>query len=88
MKKFFWTIIFVIFTSSVYAQGLSMSTGVLDYSDDKKKASFVEATFSFSENISFNTPIGNFVPMTGAMLTEDNAAMLYAGIKTEYKIGN
>jgi len=88
MKKIFCAILFVLMSTSAYASGLAMSTGMLDYSDDNKKAGFLEATYSFSEDKSVDTKIGKFVPITGAMLTEDNAAMLYAGIKVDYKIGN
>ena len=88
MKKIFLVGIFSILASVANAQGLAFSTGILDYSDDKKKSGFLEATYSFSEQRSFETIIGKIVPMTGAMLTDDNASMIYAGIKTEYKIGN
>src|SRR6056300_476433 len=88
MKKIFLVGIFSILASVANAQGLAFSTGILDYSDDKKKSGFLEATYSFSEQRSFETIIGKIVPMTGAMLTKDNASMIYAGIKTEYKIGN
>ncbi len=88
MRKIILAGLFSLISSSVFAQGLSMSTGVLDYSDDNARAGFLEATYSFDEEKSFNTKIGKFVPITGAMLTEDNATMLYVGIKSEYKIGN
>jgi hypothetical protein len=80
--------LFILLTSSAFAKGLALSTGVLDYSDKKKKAGFLEGTYSFSEDKALETSIGKFVPITGAMLTEDNASMVYAGIKADYKIGN
>ena len=40
MKKLFLSGLFVLLTSSAFAKGLALSTGVLDYSDDKKKAGF------------------------------------------------
>ncbi len=88
MKKIFSALIFSLYATTVFSQGLIMSTGMLDYSDDKKKAGFVEATYSLSEDKSYKTSLGKFVPITGAMLTEDNATMIYAGIKADYKIGN
>jgi hypothetical protein len=88
MKKIFATFLLCIIATSAFSQGISLSSGVLDYSDDNKRAGFLEATYTFSEAKSFNTKIGNFFPITGAMLTEDNAAMVYAGIKADYKIGN
>jgi lipid A 3-O-deacylase len=80
--------VFTFIVSIVNAQGIALTTGVLDYSDRKKRSEFFEANYSFSENKSLETIIGKIVPMTGAMLTKDNASMIYAGIKTEYKIGN
>ena len=80
--------IFTFIVSIVNAQGIALTTGVLDYSDHKKRSEFFEVNYSFSEDKSLETIIGKIVPMTGAMLTKDNASMIYAGIKTEYKIGN
>ena len=88
MKKLFLSGLFILLTSSAFGKGLALSTGVLDYSDKKKKAGFLEGTYSFSEDKALETSIGKFVPITGAMLTEDNASMVYAGIKADYKIGN
>ena len=88
MKKILAASLLSLTATSAFSQGISLSTGMLDYSDDNKRAGFLEATYTFSEAKSFNTKIGNFFPITGAMLTEDNAAMVYAGIKADYKIGN
>ena len=88
MKKLFLSGLFILLTSSAFAKGLALSTGVLDYSDDKKKSGFLEGTYSFGEDKAFETAIGKLVPITGAMLTEDNASMVYAGYKVDYKIGN
>ena len=57
-----------------------MSSGILDYSDDHKRSGFVEATYSF-KNTNNENFLGKFVPITGAMITQDNATMLYSGIK-------
>mgnify|MGYP000450808292 CR=1 FL=1 len=88
MRKLFISGLFILLTSSAFEKGLVLSTGVLDYSDKKKNSGFLEGTYSFSEDKSLKTLIGKFVPITGAMLTEDNATMIYAGIKADYKIGN
>ena len=47
MKKIFCILIFSFLATSSYARGLSMSSGILDYSDDKKRSGFVEATYTF-----------------------------------------
>jgi lipid A 3-O-deacylase len=89
MKKLFFTVLLLLFsTSSGFTKGLALSTGVLDYSDSQKKAGFLEGTYSFGEEKSLETSIGKLIPITGAMLTEDNASMIYAGYKVNYKFGN
>tara|TARA_X000000950_G_scaffold176136_1_gene214025 strand:- start:187 stop:630 length:444 start_codon:yes stop_codon:yes gene_type:complete len=69
-------------------QGIALSTGMLDYSDDNKRSGFIEATYSFDQSKFLETTLGKFVPITGAMLTQDNASMLYVGMKVNYEIGN
>ena len=55
MKKIFATFLLSIIATSAFSQGISLSSGVLDYSDDNKRAGFLEATYTFSEAKSFNT---------------------------------
>ena len=88
MKKILLSFVFLIFASSAQSRGLSMSTGILDYSDDNKKSGFLEATYSFNDTQAYETILGKLIPITGAMITQDNATMIYAGIKTSYNLGN
>ena len=88
MKKLFLSGLFILLTSSAFAKGLSLSTGVLDYSDEQKSAGFLEGTYTFGEDKAFETSVGKIIPITGALLTDDNASMVYAGYKIDYKIGN
>jgi lipid A 3-O-deacylase len=88
MKKLFLSGLFILLTSSAFAKGLSLLTGVLDYSDEQKSAGFLEGTYSFGEDKAFETFVGKIIPITGALLTDDNASMVYAGYKIDYKIGN
>tara|TARA_B100000963_G_scaffold319639_1_gene301655 strand:- start:11512 stop:11994 length:483 start_codon:yes stop_codon:yes gene_type:complete len=88
MKRIFTCLFICSLATTVFGQGISLSTGVLDYSDNSKKSGFLEATYSFKDNSSYKTLIGEFVPITGAMLTQDNAAMVYAGVKANYTLGN
>jgi len=88
MKKLFLSGLFVLLTSSAFAKGLTLATGVLDYSDDKQRAGFLEGVYNFGEDKSLETILGKLVPISGALLTDDNASMVYAGFKVDYKIGN
>ena len=88
MKKIFLSLILSFLATSAYSQGVALTTGILDYSDDNKKSGFLEATYSLKDSKGYETILGKFVPITGAMLTQDNASMLYIGLKSNYKIGN
>ena len=41
-----------------------------------------------NENLNRDTFLGNLSPITGAMITADNASYFYTGIQANYKIGN
>ena len=62
-------------------------SGMFDFSDDGKKASL----FGFQhQNVSLNRNsfLGNLSPITGFIITEDNAGYLYTGVQADYKIGS
>tara|TARA_B100001250_G_C19582780_1_gene692855 strand:+ start:82 stop:600 length:519 start_codon:yes stop_codon:yes gene_type:complete len=66
---------------------VSFHTGMFDFSDDGKKASL----FGFQhQNVSLNRNsfLGNLSPITGFIITEDNAGYLYTGVQADYKIGS
>ncbi len=87
MKKIILAIIFTSLFSTCYARGLTMSSGILDYSDDQKRSGFLDATFVFGDN-NGDGFVGKFTPITGAMITQDDATMLYAGVKGNFTLGN
>ena len=65
---------------------LNFFTGMFDFSDEKKSA----ATFGIqhlNEELNRDTLIGNLSPVTGAMITADNASYLYTGVQANYTIG-
>ena len=47
MKKIVLVFLISFLTSLSYAQGLAMSSGILDYSDGQQRTGFVEATYTF-----------------------------------------
>ena len=65
----------------------SFYTGMFDFSDDGKKSSL----FGFqhqNEDLNRDTFLGNLSPITGAMITADNATYFYTGVQAQYKIGS
>ena len=63
MKKIFATFLLSIVATSAFSQGISLSSGVLDYSDDNKRAGFLEATVNFIIKSYCNT--SHFINTTG-----------------------
>ncbi len=65
---------------------LSFYTGMFDFSDDGKRSSLVGFKHQ-NENLNRDTFLGNLSPITGAMITADNATYFYTGVQAQYKIG-
>ena len=66
---------------------LNFYSGMFDFSDNGKKATI----FGFqhqNENLFRDSFLGTISPITGAMITADNAGYIYTGIQAQYKIGN
>ena len=94
LKNIFITLFFVLCSFSTSAEELSNNqntefnvyTGVFDFSDDGKKSNL----FGFqhqNENLNRDTILGNLSPVTGGLITADNAAYVYTGVQAQYKIG-
>ena len=62
-------------------------TGMFDFSDDGKRSTLIGFQHQ-NENLYRNTFLGNLSPITGAMITADNATYFYTGVQAQYKIGN
>ena len=65
---------------------LNFYTGMFDFSDDGQRA----ALFGFqhqNENLVRDSFLGTLSPVTGFMLTENNAAYAYTGVQAQYNIG-
>ena len=61
-------------------------TGMFDFSDDGQRA----ALFGFehkNENLVRDSFLGTLSPVSGFMLTENNAAYAYTGIQAQYSLG-
>ena len=64
----------------------SVYTGVFDFSDDGKRATLIGFQHQ-NEELNRDTFLGNLSPITGAMITGDNAAYFYTGVQAQYKLG-
>ena len=61
-------------------------SGMFDFSDDGKSS----AIFGFqhqNENLLRDSFLGTLSPVTGALITADNATYVYTGVQAQYKIG-
>ena len=65
---------------------LNVYTGMFDFSDNGKRSTLIGIQHQ-NENLRRNSFIGNLSPITGAMLTADNASYFYTGVQAEYTLG-
>ena len=65
---------------------VSIYTGMFDFSDDGKRSNLIGFQHQ-NENLNRNTFLGNLSPITGALITADNAGYIYTGVQAQYKIG-
>jgi len=61
-------------------------TGMFDFSDEGKRATLIGFQHQ-NENLNRDTFLGNLSPITGGMITADNASYVYTGIQAQYKLG-
>ena len=65
---------------------INVYSGMFDFSDDGAKSTL----FGFqhqNEELKRNSFLGTLSPITGGMLTADNAVYLYTGVQADYDIG-
>ena len=95
LKKFIISLLMITFTFSSIAEEkvlkdqnteFSVYTGMFDFSDDGKKSTLIGIQHQ-NEELKRNTFLGNLSPITGAMITADNASYFYTGVQAQYKIG-
>ena len=61
-------------------------SGMFDFSDNGKRATIFGLEHQ-NENLFRDSFLGTFSPVTGALITADNAAYFYTGVQAQYKIG-
>ena len=92
--KFFTILFTLLFSTSLSADELKIDnntkfniyTGMFDFSDDGKRSTLIGFQH-LNENLNRDTFLGNLSPISGAMITADNATYFYTGIQANYKIG-
>ncbi len=87
--------IFIFFSSAtseeknipINTHEFNFYSGMFDFSDEGKKS----AIFGFqhqNEALFRESFIGTISPISGALITADNASYFYTGIQAEYKLGS
>ena len=96
LKNFYLIILSFLISMPLSAEELKLDknnnefnvyTGMFDFSDNGKRASLIGFQHQ-NENLNRDTFLGNLSPITGAMITADNASYFYTGVQAQYKIGS
>ena len=66
---------------------INVYTGMFDFSDAGKKSQLIGFQHQ-DENLNRDTFLGNLSPVSGLMITADNAGYIYTGVQAQYKVGN
>ena len=81
---------FSLLSSVTYSEESSSKfnvySGMFDFSDAGKKSTLIGFQHQ-NKNLNRDTFLGNFSPITGALLTTDSAAYIYTGVQAQYKLG-
>ena len=60
---------------------------MFDFSDDGKRSQILGVQHQ-NEGLNRNTFLGKLSPITGALITADNATYMYTGVQAQYKLGS
>ena len=95
LKKIIIKLLIITFTFASMAEEkvlkdqnteFNVYTGMFDFSDDGKKSTLIGFQHQ-NENLNRDTFLGNLSPITGMLVTADNAGYFYTGVQAQYKIG-
>ena len=96
LKKFIINLLIISFAFSSIADEkvsknknteFSIYTGMFDFSDDGKRSTLIGFQHQ-NEDLYRDTFLGNLSPITGALITADNASYFYTGVQANYTIGS
>ena len=95
LKKICLVLFFIFFSSSLNSEEITyddkntefnLYTGMFDFSDNGKRSTLIGFEHQ-NQNLNRDTFLGNLSPVTGGLITADNAAYIYTGVQAQYKIG-
>ena len=95
LKKTISILFFLFIVFSVNAEELknfekntefNVYSGMFDFSDNGKRSTLIGFQHQ-NENLNRDTFLGNLSPITGVLITSDNAGYIYTGVQAQYKIG-
>ena len=95
LKNILSSLFLIFFTLSVFAEEIethnnntefNIYTGMFDFSDNGKRSNLIGFQHQ-NENLNRDTFLGNLSPITGGLITGDNATYFYTGVQAQYKIG-
>ena len=66
---------------------MNVYSGIFDFSHDSQRSTVIGVQHQ-NVDLKRNTFLGKLSPITGAMITADNAAYFYTGVQAQYKIGS
>ena len=96
IKKIFFIVAISLFCFSAHSEEkkipinehkFNFYTGMFDFSDAGKKSTIFGIQHQ-NENLFRDSFLGTISPVTGALITGDNAAYIYTGVQAQYKLGN
>ncbi len=95
LRNLLLIVTFILLNTSVTADDFKVDenntefnvyTGMFDFSDNGKRSTLLGFQHQ-NEDLNRDTIFGNISPITGAMITADNATYFYTGVQAHYKIG-
>ena len=95
LKRISLSICILFFMSSISAEEMknniqnnqyNVYTGMFDFSDDGKKSTLIGFQHQ-NEDLNRDTFLGNLSPITGFLMTADNAGYIYTGVQAQYELG-
>ena len=95
IKKIFFIFAIYLFFLPTYAEEKKISinehkfnfySGMFDFSDDGKSSAIFGLQHQ-NESLLRDSFLGTLSPVTGALITADNASYVYTGVQAQYKIG-
>ena len=95
IKKVFFIVVLFLFFLPANSEEKQISddehkfnfySGMFDFSDDGKRSTIFGLEHQ-NENLLRDSFLGTLSPVTGALITADNATYFYTGVQAQYKIG-